>query len=290
MTLESRAVHASRALRASVAGVGRPAGVTVVLRRRRWERIGFVSAAAMLAALTAAIVFALPMTDETATETSVPTTIPATTTTLPPDQPQPAVIDSDEQDEGADPTTTSIPPGPATTVPASGATTPPDGARPATATSTTAGAPATPTPAPAEPSTTTTTAAATSTTTSTTTTTSAPTPTTKPEPGDGWEFTAHQQSGGSGTGLSDLFWGTAAPGDQIVIWSPNYDHISAAATVDESGEWELAVDYGDVTPNQEFHVKVDDTTTGQRLYFTYTWISDEPGDGGTSVLRRHLVG
>jgi hypothetical protein len=87
-------------------------------------------------------------------------------------------------------------------------------------------------------------------------------------------FTANQQSGGSGTTTLDVFWGTGTPGHTVTIWSPNYGHIQATTTIAGDGTWSVNVDYGAVTPNVAFHVKADDTNTGERKYFEYTLIDD----------------
>jgi hypothetical protein len=335
MTLESRAAHASHSLRAAVVGVARPDGVGVIVRRRRMQRLGVVFATTVLTVLAAAIVFALPMNrEDTATDTSVPTTIPITTTTLPPDEPAPAVVDPDEAEDGlvVEETTTTVGrPIPVTTEDPESIT--PD-IRPGVVTTTQA----TTTTEPAEPGVFTayqtygrsdatppferfwgtgvpgdtiqaiseygsasTTVAENGEWALTVTFPNAPSYqwfSIKVKDGHGhyrwfefkWtggghesDFTANQQSGGSGTTTQDVYWGTGTPGHTVKIWSPHYAHIQKTTVINAEGKWEIAIDYGDVAPNSEFHVKADDTNTGERIYFTYTWIVD----GGEPVFTAH---
>lgn len=251
MNLDARAKQAARSLRSSVADAGPGLGFRTLVRRRRLAAVGGMALATVMLMGAMALASMLPVfDDERAADSSALTTTPVPTTA-------PIVLDENPA------STTSEPVAPTTTTSLGGGTGTlawNDPQEPAT----------TSIPDP-EPELTTTTGPATTITEPTTTTTTKPT--TQPAAAT---FTANQASGGSGTGTGDTFWGTGVPGHLIKIWSPHYAHIQATTTVGPEGGWELTVDYGAVTPNTEFHVKADDTTTGERKYFTYTWITDAP--------------
>ncbi len=236
MTLESRASRAAASLRSSVAGAGSGFGFPTLLRRRRLAAIGGMAALTVLMAAAMALATVLPVFDDD--QDAAQSTV--ATTTMPTEPTTPAVVADPHEDEET--TTTTTPAATTTTVGGSEAA-------PAGLTTTT------------EPETTTTTKPATSTTTTK--------PVTK-------SFTAWQQSGGSGDGLTDVFSGTGPAGYTVRIWSPAYGHILKTTVIPAGGNWSITVNYGDVAANQAFDVKADLYNGGTKIdrkYFTYTWIN-----------------
>ena len=87
------------------------------------------------------------------------------------------------------------------------------------------------------------------------------------------EFTANQQYGSCSEEVPyDVFWGTAAPGSVVEIWSP---YGSARLEVGESGQWEKKVFFESAPFNETFEVSVGDSNGNVK---TFSFIRLEGGE------------
>ena len=108
-----------------------------------------------------------------------------------------------------------------------------------------------------------------------------------PPPAETIEFTAHQAHDVvDGEPPTNVYWGTASPGDEVWVWS---EYGEATTHANENGEWEVTVTFADAPAGQKtFPVKAKHGD--ERVDFELTTIrAEDPGHVEFTAHQAHDV-